>query len=212
MELTSPGLILKYFPGITPAQVRQFGRFHELIVEWNEKINLVSRKDIEHLTEKHILHSLALARAIQFKPGTKVLDIGTGGGFPGVPLAIMFPGSEFHLVDSIGKKIMVVKEIIASLGLANAAAGQLRAETLKSSYDFATSRAVAPLPELVRWMKGKIIRKNFNTLANGLLCLKGGDLTEETAGIKNRTVIYNISDFFEESFFESKKLVFVQMN
>lgn len=211
MESGALNIISKYFPDLTAHQQKQFSQLEELYFSWNEKINLISRKDIEHLNERHILHSLSIAKVITFKPGTKILDIGTGGGFPGIPLAIFFPEAQFHLVDSIGKKINVVKEIIYSLGLKNAAASQMRVEDLKQQYDFALSRAVAPLPEMVRWMKGKIAKKNFNSLANGLLCLKGGDITEELKAVKNRTVLYNLSDYFKEEFFETKKLVFVEI-
>ena len=212
MATATPDIIAKYFPQLTPLQLQQFHQAHELYVSWNEKINLISRKDIEHLTEKHVLHSLAIAKAIQFKPGTKILDIGTGGGFPGIPLAIMFPEVQFHLVDSIGKKINVVQEIITSLGLKNATAEKQRVEELKEQYDFAVSRSVAPIKDLFFWMRGKILKKNFNTLANGLLCFKGGDLTEELSAIKNRTVIFNLSDYFTGEFFETKKIVFVEGN
>lgn len=205
-------IISEYFPTLSPLQLQQFSQLEALYLFWNEKINLISRKDIEHLNEKHILHSLSISKVIQFKPDTKILDIGTGGGFPGIPLAIMFPEVRFHLVDSIGKKIKVVKEIINSLELKNTTTEILRVEELKQQYDFAVCRAIAPLPELVRWMKGKIAKKNFNTLANGLLCLKGGDLAEELKSIKNRTVVFRLSDYFKEEFFETKKLVFVQMN
>ncbi len=198
--------------------MQQFSQLNDLYFLWNKKINLISRKDIEHLEEKHILHSLSIAKIIQFEAGTKILDIGTGGGFPGIPMAIMFPDSQFHLVDSIGKKIVAVKEIIKSLGLKNATAEQIRAEDLKQQYDFVLCRAVAPLPELTFWMKGKIKKSAVNNLQltknylpNGLLCLKGGDLTEEIKSVKNRTVIYNLSDFLEEEFFQTKKLVFVKM-
>ncbi len=211
LEPSPPNIVSRYFPELSQQQLQQFSQLRELYFYWNERINLISRKDIEHLTEKHILHSLSIAKVIQFKPGTKILDIGTGGGFPGIPLAILFPEAEFYLVDSIGKKINVVKEIIQSLSLKNVTAEKLRAEEVKGRFDFAVSRAVAPLTELLYWMRGKIIKKNFNRLANGLLCLKGGDITEEIKSIKNRTVIYNLSDFFEEEFFETKKLVFVEM-
>lgn len=204
-------IISNYFPQLSPHQLRQFHRLEELYRFWNEKINLISRKDIEHLTERHILHSLSIAKVIGFKPGTKILDIGTGGGFPGIPLAIMFPDAQFHLVDSIGKKIKVVKELIQSLELKNARAENARVEELKQQFDFAVCRAVAPVPELLHWMRGKIIKKNFNRLANGLLCFKGGDLREELKSVKNRMVIYNISDFFKEEFFETKKIVYVEM-
>lgn len=211
IEPGAPGIISRYFPHLSPYQLKQFSDLEKLYFSWNEKINLVSRKDIEHLTERHILHSLSIAKVIGFKPGTKILDIGTGGGFPGIPLAIMFPDSQFYLVDSIGKKIKVVKELIQSLELKNAGAENARVEGLKQQFDFAVCRAVAPVPELLHWLRGKILKKNFNRLANGLLCFKGGDLTEELKDVKNRTLIYNISDFFEEDFFKTKKIVYVEV-
>lgn len=212
-----PGLINKYFPDLSDAQLRQFSGLNDLMVDWNRKINLVSRKDIDHLEERHILHSLSIARIIKFRPGTHIADIGTGGGFPGIPLAIMFPECQFNLIDSIGKKIIAVSDIIQSLGLTNAKARHIRAEEMKEKFDFGVCRAVAPLPLIVQWMTGKIRKlkgtafNDNNVLPNGLLCLKGGDLENELAQIKNNKVVFDLSEYFSESFFETKKLVHVEL-
>ncbi len=179
-----------------------------LYAEWNEKINVISRKDIEHITEKHILHALAIAKVIRFDAGTKILDVGTGGGFPGIPLAILFPDCEFHLVDSIAKKIKVVSEVSNAIRLANVKAEQVRAETLKGSYDFVVSRAVTAFPEFLKWIKKNISTQNHNALPNGILYLKGGDLSEELLGFERQITLYDISDFFDEPFFETKKVVY----
>ena len=201
-------LISKYFPNLTEKQYQQFAVLPELYADWNEKINVISRKDIENITEKHILHSLAIAKIIQFKSGTKILDIGTGGGFPGIPLAILFPDCEFHLVDSIAKKIKVVTEISAAIGLTNVKAEQARAETLKGHYDFVISRAVTAFPEFLNWIKKNISNQNHNALPNGILYLKGGDLTDELHGFEHQIKLFEISDHFEEPFFETKKVVY----
>jgi 16S rRNA (guanine527-N7)-methyltransferase len=209
--LNNISLLLKYFPNLTDKQQEQFGKLQELYQIWNSQINVISRKDIEHLYERHVLHSLGIVKAISFKPGTKILDVGTGGGFPGIPLAIMFPDCHFHLVDSIGKKIKVVNEVAAAVGIENVYAEQLRAEQVKDKFDFVVSRAVTRLPEFMEWIKGKFLKTNSNDLPNGVLYLKGGDLTEELAPVKQKIKIYNLPDFFEEEFFETKKVVYVRM-
>jgi len=201
-------VIQKYFPNLTEKQIQQFAMLPDLYADWNEKINVISRKDIEHITEKHILHSLAIAKVIQFNAGTKILDVGTGGGFPGIPLAIMFPDCEFHLVDSIAKKIKVVSEISKAIGLTNVKAEQARAETLNHKYDFIVSRAVAAFPEFLNWVKKNIYRENRNELPNGILYLKGGDLSDELRGFEPQISLFDISNYFEEEFFETKKVVY----
>lgn len=203
-------IIEKYFPNLTDEQKRQFGMLQELYTEWNEKINVVSRKDIENIYLKHILHSLAIAKVITFKDGTKILDVGTGGGFPGIPLAILFPKVSFMLVDSIGKKITVVQNIAESIGLTNLQAMQIRAEQLPESYDFVVSRAVTDIKTFCSWVWKKITPRGVNVLPNGILYLKGGDLTEELSTIPYRKVIYEIPEFFDDEFFETKKVVYLQ--
>ena len=200
-------IIEKYFPELTAYQRKQFALLGDLYADWNERINVISRKDIDHLYERHILHSLSIAKVIQFKKETSILDVGTGGGFPGIPLAILFPDCYFHLVDSIAKKITVVDAIAEELGLDNVKAEQLRAEQTKFKYDFVITRAVAQTPKLVGWIKNKITTKNRNALPNGLLALKGGQLAEELGSFK--ATIHSISDFFEEEFFETKKVVYL---
>lgn len=200
--------IQKYFPDLTSNQIKQFSELGNLYREWNEKINVVSRKDIDELYVKHVLHSLAIAKIIQFKPGTKILDVGTGGGFPGIPLAILFPEVEFRLVDSIAKKILVVNEIVNELNLKNVTAETRRAEQINSKYDFIVSRAVTQMPKFVSWIKNKFEKSNENPLPNGILYLKGGDLTEELSKFPSAE-IYPIPDFFDEEFFETKKVIFL---
>jgi 16S rRNA (guanine527-N7)-methyltransferase len=202
-------LIHKYFPNISPLQQSKFAQLQELYTEWNGKINVISRQDLDNLYERHILHSLAIAKLITFKSGTEILDVGTGGGFPGIPLAIMFPDSQFHLIDGIGKKITVVTEIAAALGLQNVKAEQIRAEQLRTDYEFIVCRAVTQLPVFFNWVRGKISANHFNTLRNGLLCLKGGDLTDELAAFGRKHRIYELYQYFEEEFFETKKIVYV---
>ena len=204
-------IIHKYFKDLTATQIEQFSKLQELYKDWNLKINVVSRKDIDELYLRHVLHSLAIAKLVQFKPGSKVLDVGTGGGFPGIPLAILFPETQFHLVDSIGKKIKVVKEVAEGLGLTNVKTTNGRVEEeVKDTYDFIVSRAVAQMETFVRWTKGKISKKQNHDIKNGILYLKGGDLTEELKLYTSAT-IYNLTDYFEEDFYETKKLVHLGM-
>ncbi len=204
-------LIEQFFPDISPEQNIQFSKLNELYTYWNERINLISRKDIDKLEERHILHSLAIAKVIQFKPGTEILDVGTGGGFPGIPLAIMFPEARFTLVDSIGKKIKVVNEVIEALQLKNVTARQIRAEELDGKFDFVVSRAVTRMPEFLRWMRGKVRKKNFNSLNNGILYLKGGDVEEEMNSIQARYAIYDLDINFPMEFFHTKKLIYIAL-
>ncbi len=203
----STTLLLKYFPDLTEKQLEQFAQLEQLYNEWNEKINVISRKDMESLYEKHILHSLGIAKVMEFVPGTKVLDIGTGGGFPGIPLAILFPETDFTLIDSIGKKISVVKAVAEGVGLKNVTAIHGRAEKLKERFHFVVSRAVTQMPEFLRWLKGKFEKEQLNIKHNGILYLKGGDLAEELAGIKCE--IFNLKNYFDEEFFDTKKVVYV---
>ncbi len=203
-------IITKYFPDLTPLQTEQLSRLEELYRYWNERINLISRKDIEQLYERHILHSLAIAKVAQFADGARILDVGTGGGFPGIPLAIMFPQCSFTLVDSIGKKIMVVNEVAKALALHNVSALQARAEALPQKFDFVVSRAVTDLPTFMTWVWGKIISGGNSSIPNGILYLKGGDLAEELKPIRQPLRITSLSDFFEEEFFETKKMVYVR--
>ncbi len=198
--------ILKYFPNLTDLQKKQFQQLDFLYHDWNEKINVISRKDIDALYTKHILHSLGIAKIIKFEPGTFVLDVGTGGGFPGIPLAILFPETRFYLIDVIGKKIKVVQAVAEALELKNVKAEQLRAENVKGDFDFIVSRAVTNMPDFVSWVKSKIKKNNKHELKNGILYLKGGDLTEELKDFPKATE-YNLADFFEDEFFETKKVV-----
>lgn len=202
--------ILKHFPDLTPKQIQQFEQCEPLYRHWNEQINVISRKDIEHLYEHHILHSLAIAKIVPFKNKSKILDVGTGGGFPGIPLAILFPEVDFVLVDSIGKKIKVVKEVATALGLTNVRALQIRAEDIDEKFDFIVSRAVTTLPEFMTWIRNKYSVKSFNYINNGLLYLKGGDIKDEITSVKGKAKVYNISDFFDEEFFQTKKVVYVK--
>ncbi|MCA0364805.1 MAG: 16S rRNA (guanine(527)-N(7))-methyltransferase RsmG [Bacteroidetes bacterium] len=207
--MDSVTLIQKYFPELTTEQIVQFGRLRELYELWNAQINVISRKDMEHLYEKHVLHSLGIAKVCSFVDDTEILDVGTGGGFPGIPLAIMFPNAQFHLVDSIGKKIKVVTEVATALGLKNVKAEHERAEKIHHTYDFVISRAVTRMAPFMGWIQNKINRNHYNPLDNGVLYLKGGDLTEELSEIKRKYKLYNLPDYFEEEFFDTKKVVYV---
>ena len=198
--------IIKYFPNLTEIQLQQFQKLEALYHDWNAKINVISRKDIDELYVKHVLHSLAIAKIQKFEPGTYVLDVGTGGGFPGIPLAILFPETRFYLIDVILKKINVVKAVAEGLELKNVKAEQMRAENVKGDFDFIVSRAVTNMPDFVSWIKDKIKKQNKHLLPNGILYLKGGDLTQELADFTKATE-YNIADFFENDFFETKKVV-----
>jgi 16S rRNA (guanine527-N7)-methyltransferase len=198
--------ILKYFPNLTQIQKEQFAKLDFLYHDWNAKINVISRKDIDELYTKHVLHSLGIAKIIQFEVGTYVLDVGTGGGFPGIPLAILFPETRFYLIDVIAKKIKVVQAVVDALELKNVKAEQMRAELVKGDFDFIVSRAVTNMPDFVSWVRNKIKKNNKHELKNGILYLKGGDLTEELAAFPKATE-YNLADFFENEFFETKKVV-----
>lgn len=202
-------IIFNYFPQLTDQQKNQFTQLGDLYREWNEKINVISRKDVENLYVNHILHSLGIAKAISFKSGTSILDVGTGGGFPGIPLAILFPEVNFHLVDSIGKKITVVNAVADAIGLKNVRAEQVRAEQLKATYDFVVSRAVTRMKEFYGWVNNKIKSESVHTLDNGILYLKGGDLEEEMNELKKRYSQYDLTEFFKEDFFETKKVIYL---
>ena len=200
-------IIHKYFPDLTEKQIEQFTDLQQLYQHWNAQINVISRKNMNTLYTNHILHSLAIAKVIQFEKGTKILDIGTGGGFPGIPLAILFPEVEFLLVDSIGKKIIVVNEVSNAIGLSNVRTVHERAESINETFDFVVSRAVTNMTDFKKWVKGKFNNTHNNTLNNGILYLKGGDLSEELRGISHYK--YEIADFFEEEFFETKKVIYI---
>jgi 16S rRNA (guanine527-N7)-methyltransferase len=210
MEMNA-ALIKKYFPEITEQQEKQFDQLLPLYKEWNEKINVVSRKDIENLMLHHVLHSLAIAKFLPFRPGTEVLDVGTGGGFPGIPLAILFPETQFLLVDSIGKKIKVVEGVAEALGLSNVQARHMRAEDVDQDFEFIVSRAVTRLTPFYYWVKNKISPNHFHTQRNGLLLLKGGELTEEIAELGKKVKVTDLTTYFKEDFFDTKKLVYVPM-
>ena len=205
-------IIQKYFPELTDTQKEQFMALYDLYTDWNSKINVISRKDITNLYEHHVLHSLGIAKVINFRPGTEIMDLGTGGGFPGIPLAIMFPDTHFHLVDSIGKKVKVATEIASAIGLKNVTTRHCRAEEEKQLFDFVVSRAVMPLTDLLKIIKKNIRKEQNNALPNGLICLKGGELQNEVLPVKHQTVMYDLKDYFEEEFFETKKVVYVTIN
>lgn len=200
-------ILTKYFTDLTDQQTNQLGRLGSLYEEWNTKINVISRKDIEQLYERHVLHSLAIAKVIRFKPGTTVLDVGTGGGFPGIPLAILFPETSFMLIDSIGKKIKVVSEVAAALNLSNVQAEHIRVEDVKQKFDFVVSRAVTAFPRFVDMVKTKVSARNNNDLPNGILYLKGGDFAEEIIPFGQQAKVYDLQSFFQEEFFETKRLI-----
>ena len=208
---TSMDIILKYFPNLTERQCEQFAALLPLYEEWNEQINVISRKDMDHFYEHHVLHSLAIAKVMSFRPMCEVLDVGTGGGFPGVPLAIMFPETQFTLVDSIGKKIKVVSDVLARLDMNNAKAMQTRAEQVEGEFDFIVSRAVTTLGEFVPWVKKKVSKSQYHPLHNGILYLKGGDLTNELFPYRHKVRTWDISDFFDEEYFETKKVIYLPL-
>lgn len=210
-KLNQMELITKYFPDLTNDQRDKFIQLEDLYLEWNSRINVISRKDMEHFYERHVLHSLGIAKVMKFLPGAQVIDVGTGGGFPGIPLSILFPETKFLLVDSIGKKIKVVQEVAKAAGINNIEAIHSRAEDVKGKFDFVISRAVTTLPDFIKWVENKIKRESRNTLQNGILYLKGGDLEAELAPLKNKSQVYNLSDYFEEEFFETKKVVHVAL-
>ncbi len=207
--MTDASIIFHYFPDLTPRQRQQVEQLQPLYREWNEKINVISRKDIDNLYVNHVLHSLSIAKVIQFLPGAEILDVGTGGGFPGIPLAIRFPDTQFHLVDSIGKKITVVREVTKALGLVNVSCEQIRAEQLKDRYDFIVSRAVTQMKEFYGWVHNKVKRESAHKLDNGILYLKGGDLDEELNQLKRPYKLYELTDYFQEEFFQTKKIVYI---
>lgn len=204
-------IIEKYFPALTDVQRRQFEQLGPLYAEWNNRINVISRKDIDNLYINHVLHSLGIAKVISFEAGAEVLDVGTGGGFPGIPLAIMFPGTKFHLVDSIGKKITVVAEVAKSLGLTNVEAEKVRGEDLKRKYDFVVSRAVTHMKEFYGWVRNKTKSESLHELDNGILYLKGGDVEKELTQLKRPYSLYNLPDYFSEPYFETKRVVYLPL-
>lgn len=203
--------IRHYFPELTATQIEQLSQLDALYHDWNAKINVISRKDIDNLYEHHVLHSMSIAKAIRFKPGTEIMDLGTGGGFPGIPLAILFPECHFHLVDSIGKKIKVCTEVAQAIGLKNVSFRHCRAEEEKALFDFVVSRAVMPLADLIKIIRKNIRKESHNALPNGLLCLKGGELENEIQPFKHRAVVTPLEDFYKEEFFKTKKLVYVSL-
>jgi 16S rRNA (guanine527-N7)-methyltransferase len=202
-------IIQKYFPNLTALQAEQFAQLEVLYNDWNAKINVISRKDIQNLYEHHVLHSLGIAKVVNFKDGTTVMDLGTGGGFPGIPLAILFPNVQFHLVDSIGKKVRVANEVATAIGLKNVKFSHARAEEIKEQYNFVVTRAVMPMVDLVKVARKNISKEQHNAVPNGIIALKGGELAGEIASMKNISTVWELSDFFEEEYFETKKVVHV---
>lgn len=202
-------IIRTYFPELSADQYNKFKQLESLYAEWNSRINVISRKDMENFYEHHVLHSLGIAKVMSFNSGAQVMDVGTGGGFPGIPLAILFPETEFLLVDSIGKKIKVVNEVAMAAGIQNVKTMHCRAEEVKQKFDFVVSRAVTTLPDFMQWVKGQIKQKSLHNLPNGILYLKGGDLSAELASVKQKTKIFHLSEYFHEAFFETKKVVHV---
>ena len=202
-------VISKYFPHLTGLQVEQFAQLEALYNDWNTNINVISRKDIQNLYEHHVLHSLGISKVVNFKDGTTVMDLGTGGGFPGIPLAILFPNVQFHLVDSVGKKIKVANEVATAIGLKNVKFSHCRAEDIKEQYDFVVTRAVMPMVDLVKVARKNIKREQHNAVPNGIIALKGGELNSEIASMKNISTVWELSDFFEEEYFKTKKVVHV---
>lgn len=205
-------IIQNYFPDLTDTQKEQFAALWDLYTYWNSKINVISRKDIGNLYEHHILHSLGIAKVIHFRPGTEVMDLGTGGGFPGIPLAILFPEVSFHLVDSIGKKVKVATEVANAIELKNVTTRHCRAEEEKRMFDFVVSRAVMPLPDLIKIVRKNIKKEESNALPNGLICLKGGELQHEIQSVRHQVMVTNLKDFFKEEYFETKKVIYVCIN
>ena len=203
--------LTKYFPNLTAEQTTQFAQLYDLYADWNSKINVISRKDIENLYEHHVLHSLGIAKVITFRPGTRVMDLGCGGGFPGIPLAILFPDVHFHLVDSIGKKVRVAQEVATAIGLKNVEFSHARGEEIKTKYDFVVTRAVMSLVELVKCIRKNIDSTQHNALPNGIIALKGGELDGEMAPMRNICTTWDLSDYFDEPFFETKKVVHVNI-
>ncbi len=210
--MTDITIITNYFPNLTETQLQQFAALQNLYEHWNLQINVISRKDIDLLYERHVLHSLGIAKVVNFKPKTTIMDVGCGGGFPGIPLAILFPESNFYLVDSIGKKIKVVNEVVTALGLKNVQAEQKRAEEVKEKFEFIISRAVTESSVFYRWVQNNISKKQFNNLPNGILFLKGGNLKEEFLEFKKRVIFYELKDYFSEDFFQTKMVVYLPMN
>lgn len=205
-------ILLNYFPNLTDIQKEQFAALGDLYTDWNSKINVISRKDIGNLYEHHVLHSLGIAKIISFRPGTEVMDLGTGGGFPGIPLAILFPEVSFHLIDSIGKKIKVATEVANAIGLKNVTTRQCRGEEEKGLFDFVVSRAVMPLGDLLKIVRKNIKKEQHNSLPNGLICLKGGELQHEIQPVKNQAMVTELNSFYKEEYFDTKKVIYVSIN
>lgn len=205
-------IILKYFPQLIERQKEQFAALYDLYTDWNSKINVISRKDITNLYEHHVLHSLGIAKVINFRPGTEVMDLGTGGGFPGIPLAILFPDVQFHLVDSIGKKVKVATEVAQAIGLENVTTRHCRAEEETRKFDFVVSRAVMPLADLIKIIRKNIKKEQQNALPNGLICLKGGELSHEILPVKHKSMLHELKNDFQEEYFDTKKVVYVTIN